>query len=144
MAKFKHSEVGWSAFIEFLKRQVGKPYLFGVENDPKESNWDNYKAWDCSELVEIAFYKIHINVPDGSYNQAAVSTPIVGEPLIGDLGFKWHPDTKQIHHVGLYIGAGNVVEAKGVNWGVVMTPIKNFENSPDWAYWGRLKLIENA
>lgn len=140
----KHSDVNWPRLIDFLRRQIGKPYLYGVENDPMETNWDNYKAWDCSELVQVGFAKIGIAVPDGSYNQAKICTRITGEPLIGDLGFKWHPDTESIHHVGIYIGDGNVIEAKGKAWGVIQTPIKTFENSPDWAYWGRLSTIQDA
>ncbi len=139
-----HSSINWSKLVDFLKRQVGKPYVFGVENDPKENNWDKYLAWDCSELVEVAFLKLGIQVPDGSYNQDKVCVPIVGDPVIGDLGFKWHPDTQVIHHVGVYIGDGNVIEAKGKAWGVVMTPIKTFEDSPDWSHWARLKVIQDA
>lgn len=139
-----HSAVRWSMLIDFLRRQVGKPYIFGVENDPKEQNWDNYKAWDCSELVEVAFAKIGIIVPDGSYNQEKVCNRIAGEPLIGDLGFKWHPETQAIHHVGIFVGNATVVEAKGKTWGVVETSLATFMNSPDWAYWGRLKTIQDA
>lgn len=140
----KHSEIAWSGFIDFLKKQLGKPYIFGVENDVTETNWDKYKAWDCSELVEVAFWKLGFPIPDGSYNQAACCLPILGDPIIGDLGFKWHPENQQIHHVGVYIGDGTVIEAKGKAWGVVATPIQNFMDSPDWAYFGRLKQIENA
>ena len=140
----KHSDVNWAHMIDFLKRQVGKPYVFGVENDPKEPNWDAYKFWDCSELIEVAFSKINIFVQDGSYNQAKMCKRISEAPLIGDLGFKWHPENEVIHHVGVYIGDGNVIEAKGKKWGVVMTAIKVYEDSPDWAYWGRLKVIQDA
>jgi cell wall-associated NlpC family hydrolase len=130
--------------IDFLKRQVGKPYVFGVENDPKEIIWDKYKAWDCSELVEIAYAKIGLQVPDGSYNQVKICNKISGQPLIGDMGFKWHPDTEVVHHVGIYIGNDQVIEAKGKKWGVVLTPVVQFITSPDWAYWGRLKTVEDA
>lgn len=140
----KHSNVNWPHMVDFLKRQVNKPYVFGVENDPKEANWNNYKAWDCSELAEVAYAKINLFLPDGSYNQVKMCDRVVGDPLIGDLGFKWHPDTEVIHHVGIYIGNGIIVEAKGKAWGVVATPIKTFEASPDWAFWGRLKTIQDA
>lgn len=140
----KHSAMGWSRLVDFLKRQVGKPYVFGVENDPQETNWDNYKAWDCSEIVEVAFSKIGITVPDGSYNQAKVCNVITGDPLIGDMGFKWDPETQVIHHVGICIGNGCIIEAKGKQWGVVMTPIQVYTSSSHWAFWGRLKTIQDA
>lgn len=142
--QLKHSEINWASFIEFLSQQIGKPYVFGVENDPSESDWKKYTAWDCSELVEVAYAKLNIVVPDGSYNQEKVCVPIVGDPIIGDLGFKWHPDTQVIHHVGIYIGNDFVIEAKGKAWGVVKTAKKDFENSPDWAFWKRLKTIQDT
>lgn len=135
--------------------QVGKPYVFGTENDP-HADPAAYKAWDCSELVEIAFAKIGITVPDGSYNQAKVINPVAPDQLqIGDLGFKWFPDTGVIHHVGIYIGnrplpegsqvqVPTVIEAKGKDWGVVLTPADTFMKSSQFAKWGRLKIIQDA
>src|SRR5258707_1605020 len=114
----KHSNINWPRLIDFLNRQIGKPYIFGVENDPRENNWDKYLGWDCSELVEVGFAKLGILVPDGSYNQDKICVPIIGNPVVGDLGFKWHPDTEVIHHIGIYIGNDNIVEAKGKKWGV--------------------------
>jgi len=140
----KHSNINWPRLVDFLKRQVGKPYIFGVENDPNENNWDKYWAWDCSELVQVGFAKLGIDVPDGSYNQDKVCVLVTGHPIVGDLGFKWHPDTQVIHHVGIYIGNDNIIEAKGKAWGVVQTPLKTFESSPDWAHWSRLKIIQDA
>ena len=139
----KHSEINWPLLIDFLKSQIGKPYVFGVENKENEDNWDQYKAWDCSELVEIGFHKIGIQVPDGSYNQAKISR-IIEIPLIGDLGFKWNPDTEVIHHVGIFIGNNSVVEAKGKDWGVVISNKSDYEASKHFAYWGRLKIVEDA
>lgn len=146
MNPMKHSEINWPLLIDFLKKQLGKPYIFGVENKQNEDNWDNYKAWDCSEIVEIGFHKIGIEVPDGSYNQAKVCKRLSrGEQLlIGDLGFKWNPDTEVIHHVGIYIGDGSVVEAKGKDWGVVITEKSQYESSKHFAYYGRLKIVEDA
>lgn len=140
----KYENVNWSELVNFLKRQIGKPYIFGVENDPKESNWNNYQAWDCSEIVEVGFAKIGIGVPDGSYNQDKVCSRVNGEHQVGDLAFKWDPDTEIIHHVGIYIGNDMIVEAKGKRWGVVATPVSVYESSPHFAHWGRLRILEAA
>ncbi len=140
----KYDSVDWGRMVNFLRRQVGKPYVYGIENDPRENNWDVYKAWDCSELTEVAYAKVGLFLPDGSYNQDKACNLYEGEPLrVGDLGFKWHPDTQVIHHVAIYTGDNNVIEAKGKAWGVVATPVETFMASTDWAHWGRLKTIEN-
>lgn len=150
----KHSEIPWATFITFLLAQVGKPYAFGTENDPKAAD-DSYKSWDCSELVQVAFAKIGITVPDGSYNQAKIVNTVTRDQLqIGDLGFKWYAETGVIHHVGIFIGHRSakegmppvpmVIEAKGKSWGVVLTPADTFMKTPQWAKWGHLKIIQDA
>ena len=140
-----HSQVNWASFIEFLLLQVGKPYIFGVENDPNEEDWTKYKAWDCSELVQISYEKIGLPLPDGSYNQAKVIKKVNnGNFLIGDLFFKWNPDTEVIHHVGIYIGENRIIEAKGKAYGVLLTPLDNYMASTHFAFIGRHKEIIDA
>lgn len=41
--------------------------------------------------------------------------------------------TEGYHHVGLYIGDGRVIEAKGTYYGVVESKIS------EWSHWGELK-----
>ena len=43
---------------------------------------------------------------------------------------------EHIHHVGVYIGDGTVVEAKGVEYGVVTSPLSK------WEFWGELKCVD--
>lgn len=139
----KHSEINWARFNSLAQALVGKPYVFGAETNLKDPDPAHIKALDCSELAEWLFAQVYLVVPDGSYNQFNVSKPITGEPQIGDLGFKWHPDTHQTHHVGIYL-KDSVIEAKGMKWGVVLTSRKDFEQSPDWAMWRRLNQIVDA
>lgn len=148
-ASFKHSEINWTKFIDLGRRLVGKPYVFGAEVNPNDPNPDNIKAIDCSELVEWLYAQIGIRVPDGSYNQAKVCVRTYpGQtsyaPLIGDLGFKADPETDVVHHVGAYIGNRQVLEARGKKWGVVITPFEDYIGSSHFAFWGRLKQIQNA
>lgn len=139
----KHSEINWAKFIQLGKQLLGVPYNFGEEVNLKDSDPTHIKALDCSELVEWLFTQVGLLVPDGSYNQFKVSKPITGDLLVGDLAFKWYPDTHSIHHVGVWIGEG-VLEAKGKDWGVVLTPRKEFEASTHFAMWKRLSQISDA
>ena len=139
----KHSEINWARFVQLGKQLLGIKYVFGAETNLKDSDPTHIKELDCSELVEWLFAQIGLNVPDGSYNQFKVSKPITGDPQIGDLGFKWIPETESVHHVGVWIGDG-VLEAKGKKWGTVLTSRKDFENSPDWAMWRRLNQVQDA
>lgn len=139
----KHSEINWARFNTLAHALVGKPYVFGSETNLKDPDPSHIKSLDCSELVEWLFAQIFIVIPDGSYNQFKVTRAIKHDPQIGDLGFKWHPENKQVHHVGIYL-KDNVIEAKGNAWGVVLTPKAVFEKSPDWAMWRRLNQIIDA
>lgn len=147
----KHSEVNWTRLIDLGKRLVGKPYRLGAEVSLNETDPDRIKEIDCSELVEWLYAQIGLSVPDGSYNQAKVvrrlefgPPPAKDSLLIGDLGFKWNPDNRVVHHVGVFIGEGQVLEAKGTQWGVVTTPFDEYISSSHFAYWGRLRTIEDA
>lgn len=147
----KHSEINWAGMIGDGKALVGKPYNFGQEVDLKDRDPKDIQAIDCSELIEWLYFPTGLAMPDGSYNQAKVCRMVPGEShefpdklLLGDLGFKWYPDTHQIHHVGIYIGNGEILEAKGKQWGVVITPVNSFMASAHFAWWGRHKNIEDA
>lgn len=143
----KHSELNWPRLISLGKALVGKPYVFGSEVDLTNPDPSHIKSIDCSELVEWLFPNgVGLSFPDGSYNQAKICTKVGGNApiLIGDLGFKWNPDTEVIHHVGVYIGENTVLEAKGKQWGVVLTPLEAYIGSTHFAYWGRHRLIADA
>lgn len=139
----KHSDIDWAKFVRLGKQLVGKPYNFGVEVDLKEHDPAKIAALDCSELVEWLYAQVGIVVPDGSYNQFKVSQEVSGDLLIGDLGFKWDPETHVIHHVAVWLD-GTVLEAKGKSWGVVLTEKQKYEESSHFAMWRRLKTIQDA
>lgn len=148
----KHSEINWARLVELGKKLVGTPYNLGAETNLKDTEVAHIKAIDCSELVEWLYAQIGLSIPDGSYNQAKVCRElrfIPNDPksdvlLLGDLGFKWDPETHAIHHVAIYIGGRDVLEAKGKKWGTIITPFEEYEKSPHFAYWARLRTVEDA
>ncbi|MFE0025122.1 C40 family peptidase [Amycolatopsis sp. NPDC059021] len=90
--------------------QRGLPYVWGG-NGPQ--NGDN--GFDCSGLTKAAYAAAGISLPRTAQAQYAAG-PLVaaGEPLLpGDLVFYGTP--RNIHHVGLYLGNGNMVHAS--TWG---------------------------
>lgn len=118
---------------ELLRAQVGDPYIFGTEvklDDP------NPKAFDCSELVEWFFAQFNIKVPDGSYNQYPLTTPVV-IPTAFDLGFCLKDNVP--YHVAICYDDKFMVHAKNSKSGVVMEPLDKLEKWPGFAGWRRLK-----
>jgi cell wall-associated NlpC family hydrolase len=92
--------------IQFAYNQLGKPYVWGAEGDG---------FYDCSGLMQRAYKEAGVQLPRTSREQwyagARVSDP--GDLQPGDLvfGAKNLSDPSTIYHVGMYIGAGNMIVA---------------------------------
>lgn len=87
------------AAVDAALSQVGKPYQWGAAGP---------NSYDCSGLTMWAWAHAGVSLPHNSGAQYA-GTPRVsqGDWQPGDLLFYGSP----IHHVGMYIGNGQVVEA---------------------------------
>jgi cell wall-associated NlpC family hydrolase len=85
--------------VDAAMSQRGKPYVWGATGP---------NSYDCSGLMLWAYGKAGISLPRNSAAQATVGTPIPRSQLQpGDLVFYGSP----VHHVGMYIGGGNMVHA---------------------------------
>ncbi|MET8539229.1 C40 family peptidase [Kitasatospora sp. NPDC004799] len=90
--------------IDYALAQLGKPYVWGG-NGPS--------GYDCSGLVQQAYRRAGISLPRVADDQYAATTPIsAGQLRRGDLVF-WSDSGRAsgIHHVGIYLGGGQFVEA---------------------------------
>jgi len=110
--------------------QVGKPYIFGYEvnlDDPDP------RAFDCSELAQWLFHRQGRDISDGTWNQESIFSIDIQQPsVVGDMFF-------MPGHDGIYIGEGQVVEARGRRYGVVKTTVADINRRggdwrrlPDW------------
>lgn len=90
---------GASAAVAEAKRQIGKPYRWGAAGPD---------AFDCSGLTLWAWKAGGRSLPHSSRAQygATVRVPL-SEIQPGDLTFYGSP----IHHMGIYVGGGQMVEA---------------------------------
>ncbi|GHH32201.1 C40 family peptidase [Lentzea cavernae] len=90
--------------IEFACAQLGSAYVWGGDGAAEG-------GFDCSGLTKEAYRAAGVELPRTAHTQHDAG-PLVaaGEPLLpGDLVFYGTP--RDIHHVGLYIGAGQMVHA---------------------------------
>ena len=91
--------------IDAALKEVGKPYVWGAEGP------DTY---DCSGLMQWAYNLAGINLPRVSRDQFRAGGHVpVREAQPGDLMFYAtdRSDPTTIHHVFLYMGDGQMVEA---------------------------------
>jgi cell wall-associated NlpC family hydrolase len=94
----------------FLQAQLGKPYQWGGAGPA---------SWDCSGLVMVAYAQVGVPLEHNAAAQYAetdkAALPLDGTANLepGDLLF-WAYDTSDpttIHHVAIYVGDGEVVDA---------------------------------
>lgn len=90
--------------VNFAIDKIGLPYIWGGNgtggNDP---------GFDCSGLTTAAYGSAGIKLMRTADTQFR-SVPHVTDPQLGDLIFYGEPATK-IHHVGLYIGNQQMIDA---------------------------------
>lgn len=92
-----HHHARRMAVVAFVKRQVGKPYVWGATGP-----W----SFDCSGLAVAAYRHIGIYLPRTTYAQLASHRLHVRHRLrLGDLVYRSN------HHMGVYIGHHTVIHA---------------------------------
>ncbi len=155
-----------SKFIAYLKNQVGNVYVWGAQGETNISEeWIKRRetseinaqravklwkkrvaegktplaAFDCSGLIVYFLMSNGLLKSDtSSRGLYELCKKLVGrnELLPGDFVFR-HNGTR-IHHVGVYIGDGQVIEAKGRDEGVVLRGI----DESGKGYWNRYGRFE--
>lgn len=106
------------------------------------AKWDGKKVWDCSGLFRGAWralLKYRSGGATGIYNKWCSMTGTIDtlpdEP--GIAVFRGTPNNME--HVGLYIGGGEVIDARGSAKGVVRGTLESYGR---WTHWGRLEDVD--
>ena len=155
-------------FIDYLHAQVGCIYVWGAQGErditeawirKKETSdtnakraislWkkrlaqgmENIAAYDCSGLImrfliDEGLYKSDMS-SRGLYS-AAQKLDRRTELMPGDLVFRHNG--QRIHHVGVFVGNGMVIESKGRDDGVVLR-LMDASGKSYWNRYGRLSVI---
>lgn len=91
--------------VRFALDQIGLPYVWGG-NGPDAGA----AGFDCSGLTKAAYDTAGVSLPRTADEQFRTEPPVKGDLAAGDLVFYGSPATR-IHHVGLYLGNGLMINA---------------------------------
>jgi hypothetical protein len=145
-------------------QQVGKPYLWGAENDGSGFGAES-PNWDCSEYTQgymTLLLRVFRNDPkfkfddgaDNQYRRLLKEGVQVGDPRPGDLGFIWAENEigKRVGHVVLVADFAAlsrnmiVIEARGKPYSrVIVLPDYMYPRGfgARWAGWYRMKELDD-
>ena len=100
---------------------------FSLEGVPYKWGGKAADALDCSGFTKVAYSKVGVSLPDGSFNQAAGEQPLasLSDLAPGDLLFYRWAGTTAVMHVTMYAGDGWVIGTgtPGQPWYVGVYPI---------------------
>jgi cell wall-associated NlpC family hydrolase len=95
--------------IYYAQQRLGTEYLWGGEGTASQGG-----RFDCSGLTQAAYHSVGIELPRVANDQwNAGAHPSRTELLPGDLVFFANDlnDPRTIHHVGIYVGGGYMIDA---------------------------------
>lgn len=108
-----NSEIG-NAIANKVLSKLGSTYVYGACHSMSEIANPNHSTFDCSGLVSWAFYQAGVNIGSNSTKTLANKGISVSRSSMqaGDIIlFSKNGSASGIHHVGIYIGGGNMVHA---------------------------------
>ena len=108
----------------------------------------SYRCFDCSGLISRYFYDLGLVPSKRNCNHlAGMCEDIHTSASVAELEAALRPgdlvfrrNSEKYYHVGVYIGNGQVVEAKGRDDGVVQRRL-DASGGGYWNRWGRLRLL---
>ena len=146
VAKNKHQKEA-QIIEDFLREKLGKGYAYGTSGERltkklfqelKHRHGKNFKkstkqwimkeCYDCSGLVMRALQKVGIKLPHNAKeawnsNSWKEKGDIKNIPK-DKLCIVYRKGSDGMEHTGIYLGNGKVIEAKGADFGVVETSLK--------------------
>src|SRR6478736_2460292 len=126
-----------SARLRAAYAQLGLPYVWGGEN-PKI-------GFDCSGLIQYAARQAGLSIPRVADAQKNYSKSIDGADAVpADLVFFTHKGEQVAHHVGMYVGNGQMIDAPHTGAQVRVEGIGHGYDKVDYGRLPQLKIPQLA
>ena len=98
------------SIVSICESMLGKPYVWGA---------CSADAVDCSGLVCYAYGLLGIPLPHYSVDLCSCGVEVSRNDVQPGDVVCWSNGSGYCHHVGIYVGGGQVIHAAGVRWGVI-------------------------
>jgi Cell wall-associated hydrolases (invasion-associated proteins) len=107
-----NSSVMGAEIVAYARQFIGNPYVWGGTSLTNGA--------DCSGFVQSVFAHFGIKLPRTASEQsrAGVEVASLDDMVIGDIITYHSGSSASGWHVGIYDGAGNIVEAQGSRYGI--------------------------
>ncbi|WP_274919658.1 C40 family peptidase [Streptomyces sp. WZ-12] len=116
---------------------LGTPYSWGGGDEsgpstgtccsPRGRSGADIRGFDCSGLTLYVYAKVGVTLPRTAAAQYAASKPIKSNPMPGDLVF-YGSSAESIHHVGIYVGGGYMIDAPRPGTEVRFSPLDSMHD----------------
>lgn len=123
------SDTNYKRAVKFMEKAAKRPLY----------------AFDCSGLIvhyisDTKHWMKGDTNAQGLYRMCGENRGYAGKTPMwaGDLVFKYSESSKKMVHVGVYVGDGYTIEAKGRDDGVCKRKLSD----GNWTHWGRLALLQ--
>ena len=104
--------------VDFAKKYVGTPYRVGGATP---------KGFDCSGLTSFVYNNFGYNLPHSSSAQTGYGVKVSKDNLQpGDLLFFSYYGSKDIDHVGIYIGGGQFIHSTKPGYTVKISSLETY------------------
>ncbi|MBP5926802.1 transglycosylase SLT domain-containing protein [Streptomyces sp. LBUM 1483] len=124
--------------VNAAQKMLGTPYSWGGGSasgpstgtccSPKGRSGKSISGFDCSGLTLYAYAKAGISLPRTAAQQYAASKPVKrSQARIGDLVF-YGSSASSIHHVGIYVGGGYMIDAPRPDTEVRFSPLDSMSD----------------
>ena len=137
--RYQYAYTGIVTLAVIKAKAIQYPDVYTAKYTEDSKKNIGYWATDCSGLVDE--YLGVDKSAQGYYQEATKKGTIGSMPDVkGILLFIYSARLKKMGHVGVYIGNGEVDEARNLAYGVVRTKVEG----RGWTHWGYCNLIDYA